>query len=141
MTSLVIPRQTIERFSQAKGPEHLKSEILDAIGDLSPVEVMFNYVLVATYFRPEKTSGGIIRPSENVVEDTFQAKVGLVLKMGPDAFEDDDRVSFRGQRCEVGEWVGFKIGDTWQMLIRDVPCRLVQDANIRLRLTDPTVVF
>lgn len=138
---LVIPRETVEKFSKIADPVVLRKTILEMLGDVSGIQIMFNRVLVAIYIRPETTKGGIIRPHDNVLEDLWQGKVGLIVKLGQDAFVDDATVSFHGQRCEVGDWVGFKIGDTWELVVKGVPCRLIEDAHVRARLTDPTYVF
>jgi co-chaperonin GroES (HSP10) len=139
---LAIPVQTVETFSKMGDPAELKMTIKDMLGDLSGIQVMFNRILVAIYIRPEITKGGIIRPGSNVEEDLWQSKVGLVVKMGQDAFfDDEDGTMFRGQRVDVGDWAGFKIGDTWDLIVKQVPCRLIEDAHIRVRLTDPSLVF
>src|SRR6266478_4853114 len=59
-----------------------KQELLDKIGDISRAEVAQNEVLLAMYMRPEMTAGGIIMPHQNLKEDRYQGKVGLVVKIG-----------------------------------------------------------
>lgn len=129
---------TISKFALADNP---RKAILDKIGKLDNFTVMQNMVLVATYVRPEKTKGGIIRPDSNVQEDQWQGKVGLVLKKGPMAFVDDDYNSFLGQNVNIGEWVGYRVGDAWSLNINDVPCRLVEDSMIRFKIDDPSEIF
>lgn len=136
--SIVLPRQAIDLVSQAINP---KAEMTKKVGNLDQIDVMYNMVLVATYIRPSKTKGGIIRPDQNVEEDVWQGKVGLVLKCGPDAFQDDNDMTFNGQKAEVGEWVVFKVGDAWQLIVGDWPCRLVRDSSIRMKLANPTAVL
>lgn len=136
--SIVLPRQAIDFVSQSVDP---KAEMIKKVGNLKEIEVMYNMVLVATYIRPSKTKGGIIRPDQNVEEDVWQGKVGLVLKCGPDAFKDDADMTFNGQKAEVGEWVVFKVGDAWQLLVGDWPCRLVRDSGIRMKLASPLAVL
>lgn len=138
---LALPRRTIEIFSQAKDPESYKKTVFNILGDLSDVEVLYNAVLVAAYIRPEKTSGGIIRPGENVAEDVWQGKSGLVLKLGPNAFQDDENTRFYGQRVDRGDWCAFFIQDAKLLSIKDVPCRLIEDSHIKLKVKDPAIVF
>lgn len=138
---VVLPRKTIEIFSRVKDPDDYKKTVFNILGDLKDIEVMYNAVLLAAYVRPEKTAGGIIRPDDNVAEDVFQGKAGLVLKLGNGAFIDDGVNNFRGQHVSVGDWCAFFIGDAKLLNIKDVPCRLVEDANIRLKLKDPMVVL
>ncbi len=137
--SVVLPRGFIARVSQASDP---KKAILEAITPhLKDIEVMYNMVLVAIYIRPEKTKGGIFRPDSNVEEDTYQGKVGLVVKLGPNAFEDDYSFSFRGQRADVSEWCVYKFGDAWSVSVNGCACRLVADSNIRMKVKNPESVF
>ncbi len=136
--TVVSSPQAIQLVSNSKNP---KRDISQAIGSLDDINVMFNMVLVATYIRPEKTTGGIIRPGMNVAEDEWQGKVGLVLKLGPNAFVDDENDSFYGQKVEPGEWCVFKVGDAWSLKVNGYPCRLVRDSSIKLKVLDPNIVF
>jgi len=108
-----------------------KLDIINLVGDLSKEEVLYDLVLVGTYFRPEKTAGGIIRPQENVQEDQWQSKTGLVLKMGPEA---DDKV-------QVGDWVVYSVSDGWALSVNEYPCRLVPSNCIRMKVSKPEIAF
>lgn len=136
--SVVVPHRAIERVSQSSDP---KQAILDTVGNLSGVHLLADMVLLGTYIRPQKTAGGIIRPDTNVQEDVWQGKAGLVLKLGPDAFEDTPDYNFNGQKVNIGEWCIYKVGDAWSLNINGYPCRLVRDVNIRLTVDDPQIVF
>lgn len=139
--SVVLPHRVINNLSEARTPEEFKSKVMEKIGDLSEIEIPYNQVLLATYVRPEKTKGGIIRTASNVEEDIFQGKVGLILKVGKDAFRDDGDYVFNGFSFQPGEWGVFKVGDAWSVSIKDVPCRIVRDTNIRLKIKTPDIVF
>jgi len=136
--AVVSATRIIAQVSASKNP---KLEIIKLIGDLSSVEVKFNMVLLATYFRPEKTSGGVFLPDENKAEDEWQGKVGLVMKLGPMAYEDDAETDFGGEKVEVGEWAVYKIGDTWSLNINGYPCRMIRDSSIKMTVKDPNMVF
>jgi hypothetical protein len=138
--SVFLNRQAIDEISKIHDLKTKTEAIKRKVGDLNGISVMFNMVLLAAYVRPAMTKGGIIRPGENVEEDVWQGKVGLVIKHGPDAFKDDDDMSFNGQKAELGEWVVFKVGDAWQLTINDWPCRLVRDSSIRMKTEDPTII-
>ena len=116
----------------------VKKEIFDTIGDLSKLDRLFSArVLVATYVRPEKTAGGVfITPTEQM-EDIYQGSVGLVLKKGPRAFQDDGESTFHGQDVEVGEWVVLRPGDAKRVQINNINCRIVEDTQIDMVVTDP----
>ncbi|MEN9931891.1 MAG: hypothetical protein RIS17_464 [Pseudomonadota bacterium] len=119
--------------------------------DLAPVvagvHLLRNRVLVATYIRPEKTSGGIIRPDQLREEDKWQGKAGLVLKIGPSAFDfeeideeiEDELALARADHAhpdvadiarramnehnvpQVGDWVFFRGSDTWDSGLQIAP--------------------
>lgn len=135
---VVASSQVIELVSKSKNP---KLEIIKLIGDLTSVDIKFNMVLLATYFRPEKTAGGIIRPDANKAEDEWQGKVGLVMKLGPKAYQDDEDTQFDGEKVDVGDWAVFKIGDTWSLNINGYPCRMIRDSSIKMTVKDPNMVF
>ena len=118
-----------------------REQIGNAIGDLSKVDIFFNWVLVAVYKRPEKTKSGIYLTDDSRKEDEYQVKAGLVLKKGVQAFVDDANTSFQGQNVNVGDWVVIRPSDGWQVMINGVLCRMVQDVQVRLRIESPDVVF
>jgi co-chaperonin GroES (HSP10) len=136
----VIPRATLERFSKFADPQELKDYILDTVGDLSDIEIMLNRVLVAVYIQHEKTAGGIIKPLENIAEDIWQGKPGLVLAKGPLAFKSDDARYFGDQSVNRGDWVSFRIGAASQIEIKSIPCRIVLDEYIEAKYQDPRMV-
>ena len=129
MASLNQSKKIVE-ISQAANP---KIAILNAAGDLTGVEVFWDLVLVGTFFRPEKTLGGIIRPPDNIREDEFQSKVGLVLKKGPNANG--------GPEITEGDWVIYSVGDAPSVRMGEAPCRWVPYDRIRGKTDDPMKVF
>lgn len=118
-----------------------KDEIKKSAGDLTNEEVMFNQVLVGIWKRPEKTKGGIILTDNTRKEDDYQGKVGLVLKLGPQAYQSDSEVDFGTQKVSVGDWVVFRPGDGWQLRVGDQNCRMLIDASIKMKITKPDLVY
>jgi hypothetical protein len=109
-----------------------RTEILEQAGTVD-YEVPDCHVLIATYKRPEKTSGGIIMTQSNLDEDLFQSKVGLVLVVGHGA-------TFNGEPIKLHEWIVIRPQEAWAMeLIRRTPlhCRLVYDKYIKGRVQHP----
>ena len=135
--SVVSARKT-SQISLAKDP---KQALFDAVGDLDGYDIFHNQVLVAIYVRPNITAGGILRPDENIKEDEYQGKVGLVVKLGPAAFRDTEDETFNGQSLNIGDWVVFRTGDGWQLNIRDTACRILTDRTIRMRIKNPGDIF
>lgn len=134
----VVTARNTARLSRAADP---KQAIFDAVGDLDSFTIFHNQILVVTYVRPETTAGGIIRPNQNVDEDEYQGKVGLVVKVGPTAFLDTVEEDFQGQSVSVGDWVVYRTGDGWQLTIRDTACRILTDRTIRLKIKQPGDIF
>lgn len=120
-----------------------KQEIVNDTGLLDAIEVVGQYVLIGKYIRPAglKTMGGIELPESAVADDRYQTKVGLVLKMGPRAFQDDDQVKFYGWKPDIGDWVAFRSSDGLNFQVGRHECRLVPDVHIKLRLAHPDAVY
>lgn len=108
---------------------------------LSNFTVFHNQILVATYIRPERTAAGLFLPEQTRGEDRFQGKVGLVMQMGPLAFQDDDRVKFHGQQVAAGDWVVYRPSDGWAVTINGVDCRVLSDTDIKMSIASPDAVF
>lgn len=117
--------------------------LVNKIGDLSEFEVPLNRVLIGIYMRPEKTKGGVILTDKYRDEDRYQGKAGLILKRGPLAFVDDDRVKFNGFDPKPGDWVMFRPSDGMKVDIRaaDGHCILLTDTQVQLVIPAPDVVF
>lgn len=130
---------TLEKLSRAANP---KTALIMGVGDLSNVHLMSNRVLVAIYIAPEKTQGGIIRATQTIREDIFQATVGLVLKKGRTAFKDEPQTHnyFHGQNVEVGDWVVFRPGDAKRIQINGIDCRMVEDSLIDMVIATPEII-
>lgn len=118
-----------------------KKELLKAVGDISTIDIYHNQILCAVYVRPEKTKSGLYIPDSNRQEDKIQGKVGLVLKMGPDALEDSSGTWFKGVEIKVGDWVVFRPSDGWSITVNGVLCRMIDDQNIRGRIVHPDQVW
>jgi co-chaperonin GroES (HSP10) len=123
--------------------------ILDRAGNLEGVEVFGNDMLVAIYKRPEKTKTGIILVDDTRGEDVHQGKVGLILKMGPTCFVDDEGNKFRD--IQEGDWVVFRPSDGWRITLNTLrgnsskentlDARVVSDISVRARVSDPDLIY
>lgn len=132
-----MPPAQLMRIATSDNP---KKGILDAVGDISKINLFSGRVLVGIYIAPEKTKGGIIRVNDTVKEDVWQGVVGLVLKKGNLAFKDDEFNKFHQQDVKVGEWVTFRPGDAKRIQINGVECRIVQDTLIDMVIDNPDIV-
>lgn len=118
-----------------------RQDLLKQIGDLKDIELFNNQVLCAIYVRPEKTLGGIIIPEQNRAEDKIQGKVGLVVRKGPTAFVDDTDKWFSGIDVKLNDWVVFRASDGWSITVNKVLCRIVDDTDVRGRVSHPDQVW
>lgn len=119
-----------------------KKYILDQLnGEQDKIDLFGARVLVATYMRPEKTQGGIILTDSVRREDQFQGRVGLVLKMGPAAFQDSDGVKFYGKSLKVGDWCYYRPSDGVGIAVNGVMGRIIEDVMIDGTTEDVDVVL
>lgn len=129
--------------------------ILELAGDLSEVEIFNNKVLVGVYQREDevKSAGGIILTNETTKEDKYQSKVGLILKIGPVAFQDlnyDPPHWFIDQDLYRGDWVVYRPSDGISHLLisrgrdgkkQELLCRYLDDTSIIAKIDGPDRVY
>jgi len=118
-----------------------KKKILDEIGNISTFEIFNNNILVAVYQRPAKTKSGIYLTDKTTEEDRFQSKVGLLVKMGPRAFEPNEEGWFDGVKFELSDWITFRPSDGWNITVNGVLCRMLSDTQVRGRSKHPDEVW
>lgn len=118
-----------------------KQKLIDALGDLSKIELFNNKILVAVYIRPEKTKSGLYLSDKYRDEDRFQGKVGLLVGLGPDAFADESGAWFRGTDFSLHDWLVFRPSDGWSITINGVLCRVLSDTNVQMRIPTPDAAW
>lgn len=118
-----------------------KSMLLKALGNIDDLSIYHNQILVAVYLRPKKTKSGIYLPDQHLDEDRNQSKVGLVVKTGPQAFDDPTQVWFKDMEVKLNDWVIFRPSDGWSITVNGVLCRLLQDLNVKGRIEHPDQVW
>ena len=96
---------------------------------------------MAVYVRPQKTKSGIYLTSQTVDEDKIQGKVGLVVKIGPTAFVDSSDQWIKGIDIDENDWLVFRPSDGWSITINNVLCRILDDTNVRGRISHPDMVW
>ena len=132
-----------------KHDEDPKEKIFKEAGDLSQIEIMNNQVLVGLYTRPDelKTTGGILITHKTTEEDRYQTKVGVILKMGPKAFDKDSEWFEGGPTFKVGDWISFRSMDGWTVTLfspgqKDGQlCRLMDDRAVKMRVSHPDRIY
>jgi co-chaperonin GroES (HSP10) len=128
----------------ARNPSEVLFETVKHV--LDDIELFQNQLLLAVYIRPEKTASGLILTAQTRDEDRHQSKVGLILKTGPQAFEDPKKEWFTGEeKFSVGDWVVFRPSDGWQITLNSggdgTLCRMVLDTQIRMRIATPDDIW
>jgi len=118
-----------------------KEKLLGEIGDISDFKLYNNQILCAVYIRPTKTKSGLYLADSTVDEDRNQSKVGLVVKMGPDAFVDSTNQWFKGVKIGVEDWAVFRPSDGWSITVNNVLCRILDDTNVRGQIPHPDMVW
>lgn len=121
-------------------------ELVAALGDLSGVEIFHNQVLVAVYLRPQQTASGLFLTDQTRNEDIYQSKVGLLVKAGGNAFQREAGSSWFTEALEkpfeLGKsWLVFRPSESWSITINNVVCRIVDDINIRGRVSHPDTAW
>lgn len=117
-----------------------RAKLRTELGDLSGVELFHNQVLLAVYIRPQKTKSGLYLTDAHTDEDRFQSKVGLLVKKGPMAFEQDGNW-FTGLEFQEDDWLVFRPSDGWSITVNGVLCRIFDDINIKGRVPHPDAVW
>jgi len=120
--------------------EDPKQKLLDQLGDISDIELFHNQVLLAVYLRPEKTKSGLILTADHLDEDRYQSKVGMLIKRGPLAFEQDGNW-FTGMTFNDFDWLIFRPSDGWSITVNGVLCRIFDDISIKGRAPHPDSVY
>ena len=110
--------------------------LLKELGDISGLKLANTQFMIAIYIRPEKTKSGLFMPEQARNEDRYQSKMGLIIKMGPSAFKDDTGKWFEGLDIKVGDWISHRPSDGWNITIRGVLCRMMDDSAFKMLVPD-----
>lgn len=84
------------------------------------------------------TSGGVLLPDAAIDAEQIASCVGMVAKIGPQAYADPARFP-EGPWCKDGDWVVFKSysGNRLKSVNADIELRLINDDSIEAVVTDP----
>jgi co-chaperonin GroES (HSP10) len=118
-----------------------RAKLKEELGDLSSVEIFNNQILCAVYIRPQKTKSGLYLSDKTTDEDRYQSKVGLIVKMGPQAFVDETNSWFAENEASVDDWIVFRPSDGWSITVNGVLCRILDDTSVRGRIQHPDSVW
>ena len=132
-------RARLREIAEQSGADP-KAALLNSLGDYSGLLPVRYQVLVATYIRPEKTKGGIIRVESTLREDRFQGKVGLILAYGELAFTKGFE-----KGPDIHDWVIYNPADSFELFFGDgqtaTACRLIEDVAIKAVIDNPITIY
>lgn len=140
-------RANVAHLASFSGPEESKQAVFEFLGDLDTYTVLGDRVLVATYIPPNKSKGGILFVDSKQAEARFTGPVGLVLKLGSNAFEYDGQFKWEGVKPVVGDWVQFSSTDAREFFLgpsgrqaqhdNGISCRTFRSDQIVAIIDDP----
>jgi len=127
-------------------------EIFKRVGNLDWMRLRVNQILCAVYIAPTTRQYGTLKvlvPDKTRDEDRYQGKVGLVVKMGPLAFQSDEETKFAADdKLRIGDWVVFRASDGWQVTLTgdgtqkgSQLCRVFVESDIRAVIPHPDMVW
>ncbi len=119
-----------------------REDLLKKLGNLTDEDAVLSgaQILVATYFHPEKTKSGLYLTTKAREEDKFQGKCGLVIKRGPLAYVETDKLKFGGFEAKIGDWVFYRPMDGYALSVKGVHCRVLDDVEIKGRIGHPDII-
>ena len=118
-----------------------RKKLLDELGDISGFKLFNNQILAAVYIRPKQTKSGLFLSDQTTDEDRYQSKVGLIVHMGPSAFEDSTGQWFKDVNVKLHDWIVFRPSDTWSLTVNNVLCRVIDDDKIRGQVSHPDQAY
>ena len=97
-------------------------------------------ILILPYRGKGKTESGLYLPDQIVEQQQVSTQVGYVLKVGPLAYQDEEKFP-KGAWCEEKDWVMFARYAGSRFNIDGGEVRILNDDEILARITDPEDVL
>ena len=134
MNTLILPKHVAERrIKQVQKEKKVKKKPLEEMSLPKPTGWR---ILVLPYKAKEKTKGGIILSDKTVTESQIATNCGLVLDIGPDAYNDKDKFP-NGPWCKKKDWVLFARYAGSRIYIDGGEIRVLNDDEILGTIEDP----
>jgi co-chaperonin GroES (HSP10) len=93
-------------------------------------------LLIALPAAEETTTGGIVKAAETLQREEVGSICGFVMKMGPDAYNDEKRFP-NGAYCKEGDWIIMRAYSGTRFLIHGREMRLINDESVEAVVEDP----
>ena len=134
MNTLILPKHVAEkRIKQVEKEKKARKKPLEKMSLPKPTGWR---ILVLPYKAKEKTKGGIILSDKTVTESQIATNCGLVLDIGPDAYNDKDKFP-NGPWCKKKDWVLFARYAGSRIYIDGGEIRVLNDDEILGTIEDP----
>ena len=132
MNTLILPKHVAERRIKQVEKKSRKKPL----EEMSLPKPTGWRILVLPYKAKAKTKGGIILSDKTVTESQIATNCGLVLDMGPDAYNDKDKFP-NGPWCKKKDWVLFARYAGSRIYIDGGEIRVLNDDEILGTIEDP----
>ena len=93
-------------------------------------------LLIALPEPDEVTEGGIIKAKQTMEIEEIGSICGFVLKMGPDAYEDEKKFP-HGPYCNEGDWILMRSYSGTRFKVHGKEFRLINDDSVEAVVEDP----
>ena len=134
MNTLILPKHVADRrIKQVEKEKKVKKKPLEEMSLPKPTGWR---ILVLPYKAKEKTKGGIILSDKTVTESQIATNCGLVMDIGPDAYNDKDKFP-NGPWCKKKDWVLFARYAGSRIYIDGGELRILNDDEILGTIEDP----
>ena len=131
----------VKNLSDAyEAPKVLNPEAIDGtLLDRMPSPTGWR-ILILPYRGKGKTESGLYLPDQVVEQNQVSTQVGYVLKVGPLAYQDEEKFP-KGAWCEERDWVMFARYAGSRFNIDGGEVRILNDDEILARITDPADIL
>ena len=137
--NLILPKHVADRRVKQLEKEKKKKE--KQIPEASKLPIPTGWrILVLPHRGKGKTKGGVILSDKTVEETQIATNVGLVLAIGPDAYNDKDRFP-NGPWCKEKDWVIFARYAGSRLNIEGGELRILNDDEILGTTDDPESIL
>ena len=136
--NLILPKHVADRRVKQLEKEKKKKEEIPEASKL-PVPTGWR-ILVLPHRGKGKTKGGILLSDKTVEETQIATNVGLVLAIGPDAYNDKERFP-NGPWCKEKDWVIFARYAGSRLNIEGGELRILNDDEILGTTDDPESIL
>ena len=141
MSTLILPKHVADRRIKEVKEVKEKKKKEKQIPEASKLPIPTGWrILVLPHRGQGKTKGGVLLSDKTVEETQIATNVGLVLSVGPDAYNDKERFP-NGPWCKKKDWVIFARYAGSRLNIEGGELRILNDDEILGTTDDPESIL